>query len=195
MPGEWTLDIAIDEVRELWSNEALDAAIFAGEAAVAEFGEDAELLDLLGDMLYTRHINAWLGAWFEWMESGADDGERPEQLTEDAKGSLQCYERARDADPDWAEPWVSIGYWHDCFEQFEVAETCFRRAIELEASMWSYYGLARVLAQQGRTGEALQLIDGCSFKEDAQIEKMREEVVGGEWDRDWLDTDDDELDR
>jgi uncharacterized protein HemY len=100
---------------------------------------------------------------------------------------LRCFDNAVTCDSRNWEAHEELGYVLDVyFDEHIKAEQAFRTAIELGAGRESYYGLARVLAQAGRTDDAiLSLSDGvCPFHDDPEIQKLRTEIVGGDWYRD-----------
>jgi hypothetical protein len=49
--------------------------------------------------------------------------------------------------------------------------------------MHSYFGLARVLAEQGKCQEALRVLAPyhCPFHSEIEIDILREEIEAGEW--------------
>jgi hypothetical protein len=77
-----------------------------------------------------------------------------------------------------------LGYVLDVyFEDFDRAEQAFKAAIELGAGSEGYCGLARVLAQMGRTDDAiLSLSEGmCPFHNQADTQALRTEITAGDW--------------
>jgi lipoprotein NlpI len=61
------------------------------------------------------------------------------------------YQQAVAVDPSFGEAYESIGYYYDVLEEdLSMTEMAFRKAIELEMGLNSYFGLARVLTEQGK---------------------------------------------
>ena len=48
----------------------------------------------------------------------------------------------------------------------------------------SYFGLARVLAEQGKQTEALRVLapDSCPFYHTPKVQTLRDEIAAGQWD-------------
>jgi tetratricopeptide (TPR) repeat protein len=96
---------------------------------------------------------------------------------------LHSYQQAVTVDPSFCEAYESIGYYYDVLEaDLPVAEVAFRKAIELGMGLHSYFGLARVLAEQGKREEALSILapDYCPFHMEFEIDILREEIEAGE---------------
>jgi tetratricopeptide (TPR) repeat protein len=96
---------------------------------------------------------------------------------------LHSYQQAVAVDPSFGEAYESIGYYYDVLEEnLPVAEVAFRKAIELGMGLHSYFGLARVLAEQGKCEEALSVLapDYCPFHGEIEIDILREEIEAGE---------------
>lgn len=148
----------IDEVRRLYDDSRVEDAFALSRSAVRLFPDSSELLCLLGDL------------------SQLSETETP------LEDSLASYERAARLDPEWYEPHESIGFVCDLLEDYPRAEAAFRRAVELGGAADSYAGLARVLAQRGHPqSEVVALLDGCPFAQAPAVQKVRDEVAGGEW--------------
>jgi tetratricopeptide (TPR) repeat protein len=97
---------------------------------------------------------------------------------------LRCYEKSVRCDPNYADAYEELGYVLDVyFSDYARAERTFRRAIELGAEHASYFGLARVLAQMGRTDEAMAVLSEhfCPFHDLPEIQKLRSEILDGDW--------------
>jgi tetratricopeptide (TPR) repeat protein len=96
---------------------------------------------------------------------------------------LHSYQQAVAVDPSFGEAYECIGYYYDVLEEdLPVAEVAFRKAIELGMGLHSYFGLARVLAEQGKCEEALSILapDYCPFHTEFEIDILREEIEAGE---------------
>jgi tetratricopeptide (TPR) repeat protein len=101
-----------------------------------------------------------------------------------AEDYYRCFENATKCDPTNAEAYQELAYVLDVYsEEYEKAEQAFKQAIELGAGHESYYGLARVLAEMGKTEEALNCIseDNCPYFEHPEIQKIRSEIMDREW--------------
>jgi len=97
---------------------------------------------------------------------------------------LRCFENSVQHDYANAEAHQELGYVLDVFfDAYGKAESAFRNAIELSAGWESYYGLARVLAQIGKTDEAIACLaeDNCPFYDHCEIERLRSEILDGSW--------------
>jgi tetratricopeptide (TPR) repeat protein len=97
---------------------------------------------------------------------------------------LRCYKNAIRCDSSNWEAYQELGYVLDVhFDDYDGAERAFRTAIELGGGAESYFGLARVLAQAGRMAEAIHSVskDVCAYHDDAAIEKLRAEILAGDW--------------
>lgn len=144
------------------------AELDASDRAVAEHPQSARLWNLRGDVIQLLD------------DDPTDHGLAPDE-------ALRCYERAAEAAPDDAEAFESIGFYHDEFEDDpEAAEEPLRRALALGAGASACAGLARVLAELGRTEEAKALIDPatCTHAGAAEVEEVRAEIDSGLWDPD-----------
>jgi tetratricopeptide (TPR) repeat protein len=102
--------------------------------------------------------------------------------------ALRCYEKAISIDPKFHEAYESIGYYHDTkydhtFSDFEISDQMFRKAIDMGAGPDSYIGLARVLAETGRTMDALALLEppSCPYANEPAVKAIREEIAKGHW--------------
>lgn len=101
-----------------------------------------------------------------------------------AEDFLRCFENAVDCDSNSAEAQNELGFVLDVyFDDYGKAEQAFRRAIELGAGYESYFGRARVLAQMGRTDEAIHSLSekACPFHDHPEIKNLQSEIVNGEW--------------
>jgi tetratricopeptide (TPR) repeat protein len=94
------------------------------------------------------------------------------------------YRQAVAVNPLFGEAYESIGYYYDVIEEnFTVSETAFRKAVELKAGQNSYFGLARVLAEQGKREEVLQVLapENCPFHSEFEIDILRDEIAEGQY--------------
>ncbi|MFN0053786.1 MAG: hypothetical protein ACKV0T_16525 [Planctomycetales bacterium] len=154
-----TEDELIDEICRLGTADRFENAFTLSEKGIIQFPVSAELQCLFGDL-----------------------GQISDTDRFSLKDALSAYEKAVLLDPDWAEPWESIGHVCDILGDLAHAEAAFRKAIELGAEADSYAGLARVLAQRGNpTSEILSLIDSCPFAESPAIKETRLEIENGMW--------------
>jgi tetratricopeptide (TPR) repeat protein len=95
---------------------------------------------------------------------------------------LRSYRKAIKIDPTFATAYESIGYYHDVVTNCRnYAKSAFRKAIMYGAGINSYYGLARVLAQQNHDIEALTLLKRCPFAKDYDIVTLKSEILEGQW--------------
>ena len=97
------------------------------------------------------------------------------------KDSKICYETAIARFPNDPEAYESLGFWYDIQNEFALAETCFRNAMERSNSDSPVLGLARVLAQMGRRSEALAALTQCSSPELPEAISLTEEIRNGDW--------------
>jgi tetratricopeptide (TPR) repeat protein len=95
-----------------------------------------------------------------------------------------CYEKSIECDSGNAEAHQELGYVLEVyFGDYNRATEAFSEAIRLGAGRESYYGYARVLAEQGRTNDAVESlsVDSCPFWNHPDIEKLRTEISSGSW--------------
>jgi len=98
------------------------------------------------------------------------------------KDVLNCYRKALELNPKYATAYESIGYYHDVITNcLRYAEPAFRKAILYGAGIDSYIGLARVLAQQNRTIDALTILKKYKYPKDSKIITMKSEIINGYW--------------
>ena len=91
--------------------------------------------------------------------------------------ALRSYERAVEVDPDFAEVYNEIGYFHDVFsDDYKAAEAAFRRAIDLGYGEEAHRGLARVLAQQGKREQASKVLNALPRPLSVEAKELLEEV-------------------
>ena len=94
------------------------------------------------------------------------------------------FENAIKFGPGNAEAYQELGYALDVyFDDYGRAEKSFAKAIELGAGMESHLGRARVLAEMGRTHDAIQSLSeaSCPFHEHAAVQSLRSEITDGIW--------------
>jgi hypothetical protein len=97
---------------------------------------------------------------------------------------IRCYETALSFDDCLPEAWAEIGSVYDTYSSdYPRAESAYRKAVSLGGDVYSYCGLARVLAEQGRVAEATDILspDRCPFADHAEAHRVREEVTSGLW--------------
>lgn len=155
----------VDQFQALWppDPDQLPSAMALAQRALATFPASPGLLCIAGDLLR--------------MQENVTD--------EDIGRSIGFYEKAIEADPDWADAYEELGHVYDVYDDnFDRAMACFRKAIALGAGWTAYAGLAKSLAQAGRRAEALEELSpvNCTFWEDASIQKVRDEINAGDWD-------------
>ncbi len=156
-----------DHIRKLdeqWpaAGPASDALLESCRDAIRACPRSAVLMRMYGDLL----------------QLGVDDA--PERLEE----ALVAYRRAVELDPGDVDAWCEIGCFLDVHQDDPAgAEAAFRRALALGGSLDTYAGLARLLAEQGRAPEALQLLsaDACPWAENPRVLARRKEIERGDW--------------
>jgi tetratricopeptide (TPR) repeat protein len=101
-----------------------------------------------------------------------------------AEDYLRCFENAIKCDPGNAEAYQELGYVLDVYlSDYDGAGQAFKKAIDLGAGHESYYGYARVLAQKGRTNDAINSLSetSCPFHDHPAIRALRSEIADGSW--------------
>ena len=81
--------------------------------------------------------------------------------------------------------WQELAFCHDVYRgDADQAEKCFVEAIRLNAGPDSYYGLARVLAEQGKSADALAIVkDGLAMcPGNTRLLQVHSEINRGDWD-------------
>ncbi|RYG57182.1 hypothetical protein EON80_28565 [bacterium] len=154
----------IDAIWTDWpaGREASLELLAMAEEAVAAYPQSSKLWCMRGDLIQ-------LG-----------ETESRYQLSD----SLESCRRAIAVDPTFAEAYESVGYYFDVIEEdFPLSEDAFRQAVKLGAGKDSFIGLARVVAEQGRYEEALQLLttENCPFSGDLEVEKIRRQIEARMW--------------
>jgi tetratricopeptide (TPR) repeat protein len=85
-------------------------------------------------------------------------------------------------DDTYAPAYESLGWVLDAFQDdFENAAKYFRLALQHGAGDTARIGLARVLAQTGKTNEAINCLNECRDQTSAEVVKMRQEICEGLW--------------
>jgi tetratricopeptide (TPR) repeat protein len=147
---------------QLPSHEILELAL----EAVARYPLSPKLLCLRGDLYQLEH-RAWSNSF-------------------DPNIPLLLYQHALSLDAGNADALTEIGFIYDIyFQDFSKAEAAFRSAISIGADHASYFGLARVLSQMGRSHEASDLLraDRCPYFDHPDIKELRSEISQGVWDK------------
>ena len=119
-----------------------------------------------------------------WYDLGIIMQRCDEQYGYTAKDYLRCFENSVRLDPEYADAQQELGFVLDTyFDEYEKAEEAFKIAIELGAEHESYFGLARVLAQMGKTDEAIASLSesDCPFYNQPDIQELRAEILHGGW--------------
>lgn len=154
----------IDTIASKWpkGKEASSEILALAEEAVSAFPQSAKLWCMRGDLIQMSALEAN----YELADATAS------------------YQQAVTVDPLFGEAYESIGYYYDVVEiNFAVSELAFRKAVELGEGQDSYFGLARVLAEQGKRDEALAALapENCPFHSEFEIEILRDEIAEGQW--------------
>lgn len=169
MGGAMTESQIIRKIRRLASIDDPDYSVVLSiiEEGLAAFPESVKLWCLRGDLINLTHLTPG----------------KFESVTYKAADALNSYETAARLDPTCAEAFEEIGYYWDVSgDDFRRSEAAFCKAIELGAGVYSYYGLARVLAQRGeKPALILQFLDGCPFALTPEIKDIRSEIEEGMW--------------
>jgi len=151
-------DMLLERIRRVWQDDVETAFRLADEARQA-YPDEPTLLIAWGDL-----------------------NQLSEETTFDAEESFEAYRRAAEVDPLNGEAFESMGFFLDAIrDDPAAAEPFFRKAIELDAGFDSVIGLAQVLAQTGRSEEALRTIDESPFADEPEVKELRDEIVRGEW--------------
>jgi tetratricopeptide (TPR) repeat protein len=157
----------IDQIASQWpkkmgESDASLALLTLVEEAVSTFPKSPKLWCIRGDLIQFA----------------------PMEAQYELADALLSYQTAIEIDPLFAEAYESIGYYYDVIdENFPASEAAFHKAIEFGSGMHSYFGLARVLAEEGKLDEALSILapDYCLFHSEIEIDILREEIEAGEW--------------
>jgi tetratricopeptide (TPR) repeat protein len=154
----------LEKISQLWpdSDEVSPEVLALSDEAVQAYPDAPELWCMRGHLI----------------ELAPED--YPVPLSEAAN----CYRKAADLDPEYADAWESLGYYLDNYdEDLDEAEEAFRRAIKAGGDADSYIGLARVLAQKGQKEVALKVLSApdCPFAEEQEVLDMRGEIEEGLW--------------
>ena len=95
---------------------------------------------------------------------------------------LACYRNAVAIDPTHARAWVSIASWLDVHaDDLAGAEAAYREVLKLDPESDAYEGLARVLAEQGRRVEAIEVLESAPRGDEERRRRLREEIERGAW--------------
>jgi hypothetical protein len=119
----------------------------------------------------------WYDLGILMQRCGDESGYTPENYR-------HCFENAVKCDFRNWEAHQELGYVIDIYyDDYERAKQAFNAAIECGAGSESYYGLARVLAQMGKTYDAVHwLSEGvCPFHNHPDIQKLRDDILAGKW--------------
>jgi tetratricopeptide (TPR) repeat protein len=128
---------------------------------------------------YPNSSQLWCALGIIMQRCGPEFGFNPD-------GFLGCCENAVKADRRNFEAYQELGFVLDVyFDRFNEAQKAFESAIELGGGVESYYGLARVLAESGRVGDAIAGLskDVCPYYDDPMIRELRSEIEDGSWHR------------
>jgi tetratricopeptide (TPR) repeat protein len=160
-----TVSEYIERISELWpdSEQNISPEILAlSTEAVEAFPEAPELWCLRGHLIELA----------------------PEDYPVGIAEAGNCYRKATELDPEYADAWESLGYYLDNYdEDIDEADEAFRKAIETGGDGDSYIGLARVLAQKGQKMAALKILSPgeCPYADEQEVQDMRDEIQEGLW--------------
>lgn len=144
-------------------------------------GVDDDLLDV-ARVAVREHPNS---AELWWIAGSLNELARIEGADADSPSALDplaCYRRAVAIEPSSARAWTSLGAYLDVWlDDLEGAETALRTALRHAPESDAFEVLARVLAQQGRRAEALDVLDR---RPAASSRTLRAEIERGDWDSD-----------
>ncbi|SRR6266478_132934 len=91
---------------------------------------------------------------------------------------LKYYRAAIESDPEYWEPYESIGYYLLVYGgKLRVAEGAFRNAIRLGAGDDSILGLAEALLRRGKPAPAMATILRCANRKDARAKELAFKIV------------------
>ena len=145
------------------ADDVPDDALDLSRRAIDDFPDSAELLCLRAELLQLR----------------------PDPDAKMVDEAWSCLCRAKELEPDVPEILELIGDFLDELRQdLSGAEAAFREALELGGDEYASCGLARVLAEQGRREEALEVLSPgcCPFHDGEVVSETRAEIERGEWD-------------
>ena len=98
--------------------------------------------------------------------------------------SMDCYRRAIECDRTYAPAHESLGWALDTyFDEFEESTRNFLLALEYGSGDSCRLGLARVLAQTGKTDVAILQLNQCNDQTMSDVINLRREIEGGIWGR------------
>jgi tetratricopeptide (TPR) repeat protein len=161
-----TEDHFIHQFQAAWppKPDELPDLVKLSETAVACFPASPGLLCIAGDLLRMQ-------------ENITDD---------DIAKSIAYYEKAIEADSDWADAHEELGHIYDVYDNnFDRAISYFRKAISLGAGWTAYAGIAKSLVQDGFNTEALAELtpEKCPFWNHDSIQKVRNKIESGDWNK------------
>lgn len=154
----------INTIASQWpkDKEASVELLALAEEAISAFSQSAKLWCMRGDLIQISGLEA----------------------NYELADAVASYQRAVAVNPLCGEAYESIGYYYDVIEEdLAVSETAFRKAVELKTGQNSHFGLARVLAEQGKREEALRVLapENCPFHSEIEIDILRDEIAEGQW--------------
>lgn len=81
-------------------------------------------------------------------------------MVRDLQGALDSLKSALELDPEFSLAWYRVGQIHDALKEYEAAEATYRRAFEVDPlAVDPRKALASLIADQGRTDEAIQILE------------------------------------
>jgi tetratricopeptide (TPR) repeat protein len=106
----------------------------------------------------------------------------PENGPHDLSDALDSLLHSIKEDNEYAEGYEEVAYFYDAVEDNPaLAESYFRRAIELGGSVQAYVGLARVLAELGRAQEVVPLLQNSPYGDNSEVVEVLREIDDGLW--------------
>ena len=158
-------DFWVSQIDTLWpvgldpDAVAADRALKLAESALREFPESSILWQIRGELLQLSNQY-------------------------DRSTVVQSFERSIALDSKNAEAHESYASFLDAaVEDFPKAEMHYRVALALGGGCDTYVGLALVLAEQGKTEEALAALapERCPFAYTTEVNQIKNEIEQGQW--------------
>ena len=170
--SDMTEDDYRNAIADAWESDGVvwSRVVALVERALHDYPNSAKLWCVLGSAILMAGITDLL--------AGITDKIAPDPPDK----ILRCYEKAASLDATCAEAHEEIGCYYDAIEDDpQRAVVAFKRAISLYAGKTAYIGLARCLAETGNASAALAVLEESTDQDDPDVRKIREEILGGEW--------------